>query len=232
HGEDLEAAAAAPYHAVEGDPREHEAPGRRRCSRACLLWTLGLLAGVTVLLLLLVSTPASTRPATPTATLPLRGKLLDRRFDAYSVRLAGYEGIDPGRPAAVVSPEFRLTLRTANGACVDRAAVTVLYSGVALGWARVEPRDCAARRWRRELEVVARGQGVGLSERLRCRMASEWRSSGALELDVTVKAFDEFTSPDHAERHVPDRLILCTVTSRMDGKGSDSSACHWFNLLG
>ncbi|BAS74559.1 Os01g0771700 [Oryza sativa Japonica Group] len=101
----------------------------------------------------------------------------DHDLDAFSVRLAGYEGIDLGRPAATVSPEFRVTLGTANGACVDRAAVTVLYSGVALGWARAEPRDCAAGRLERDVEVVARGQGVGLSDRLRARMASEWRRS-------------------------------------------------------
>uniref|UniRef100_A0A0E0C8A7 Late embryogenesis abundant protein LEA-2 subgroup domain-containing protein n=1 Tax=Oryza meridionalis TaxID=40149 RepID=A0A0E0C8A7_9ORYZ len=152
----------------------------------------------------------------------------DHDLDAFSVRLAGYEGIDLGRPAATVSPKFRVTLGTANGACVDRAAVTVLYSGVALGWARAEPRDCAAGRLERDVEVVARGQGVGLSDRLRARMASEWRrSSGALELDVDVKIFDEDTYPVHATYHIPDRVMLCKV--RTDGRGSESPSCAWFS---
>ncbi|KAF8663843.1 hypothetical protein HU200_055178 [Digitaria exilis] len=46
--------------------------------------------------------------------------------------------------------------------------------------------DCAEGRWTKDLEVVARGGGVGLSRRLRDGMASDWRSSGALELDVSV----------------------------------------------
>uniref|UniRef100_A0A0D9V698 Late embryogenesis abundant protein LEA-2 subgroup domain-containing protein n=1 Tax=Leersia perrieri TaxID=77586 RepID=A0A0D9V698_9ORYZ len=231
HGEedlDLEAAAAAPYHAVKGDPREHDesASGRRRCPQPCLLWTLGLLS-----LTMLLSTFAFFSNTAATPTLGLGRRYHDH--DAFSVRIAGYESINPGRPGAAVSPSFTVALRKMNGACVDRAAVTVLYSGVALGWARVEPRDCVAPRQeplRRELEVVARGQGVGLSERLRRRMASEWRSSGALELDVDVKMFDEVTSPGYAVRDIPDRLIFCK--GRMtDGQGSDSSDCPWFELL-
>ncbi|KAF8663842.1 hypothetical protein HU200_055177 [Digitaria exilis] len=73
-----------------------------------------------------------------------------------------------------------------NNTCVDSARVAVVYSGVALGWARVEPMDCAEWRWTKDLGVVARGGGGGLSRRLRDRMASDWSSSGALELDVSV----------------------------------------------
>uniref|UniRef100_A0A0E0JP92 Late embryogenesis abundant protein LEA-2 subgroup domain-containing protein n=1 Tax=Oryza punctata TaxID=4537 RepID=A0A0E0JP92_ORYPU len=135
----------------------------------------------------------------------------DHDLDAFSVRLTSYEGIDPGMPAAT-----RVTLWTANGAYVDRAAVTVLYSGVVLGWARAEPRDCAAGRLERDVEVVARGQGVGLSEHLRARMTSKWwRLLGALELDIDVKIFDEDTYPVHATYHVPDRVMVCKV--RTDG---------------
>uniref|UniRef100_A0A0D3EUJ4 Uncharacterized protein n=1 Tax=Oryza barthii TaxID=65489 RepID=A0A0D3EUJ4_9ORYZ len=130
----------------------------------------------------------------------------DHDLDAFSVRLAGYEGIDLGRPAATVSPEL------------------------ALGWARAEPRDCAAGRLERDVEVVVRGQGVGLSDRLRARMASEWRrSSGALELDVDVKIFDEDTYPVHATYHIPDRVMLCKV--RTDGRGSESPSCPWFSPI-
>uniref|UniRef100_A0A0E0N320 Late embryogenesis abundant protein LEA-2 subgroup domain-containing protein n=1 Tax=Oryza rufipogon TaxID=4529 RepID=A0A0E0N320_ORYRU len=227
HGEDLDleaAEAAAPYHALQGDLREHDEASGRRCSQACLLWTLGLL-GLTMFLSTFAFFSTTTRPA---ATPTLGGRYY-HDHDAFSVSIAGYEGIDPGSAGAAVSPAFRVTLGTANGACVDRAAVTVLYSGVALGWAHAEPRDCAAGRRERDVEVVARGQGVGLSERLRGRMASEWRSSGALVLDIDVKAFDEVTSPAYAARHVPDRLIICKVT--LDEQGSDSSACPCSNRI-
>ena len=100
--------------------------------------------------------------------------------------LRGYDGIDVARPGTVVSPEFNLTLRM-NKACADRAEVVLTYSGVALGWARVEPRGCVSREpWGRDVELVARADGVGLSGRLRERMASEWRRSGRVELDGDV----------------------------------------------
>uniref|UniRef100_A0A3B6EJS6 Late embryogenesis abundant protein LEA-2 subgroup domain-containing protein n=1 Tax=Triticum aestivum TaxID=4565 RepID=A0A3B6EJS6_WHEAT len=91
---------------------------------------------------------------------------------SFSVGVAGYEGIDPARPGRVVSPAFNLTLRM-NKTCADRAEVVLTYSGVALGWARVEPRGCVSREpWGRGVEVVARADGVGLS-------GSAWRRSGA-----------------------------------------------------
>ncbi|KAF8766189.1 hypothetical protein HU200_007693 [Digitaria exilis] len=110
---------------------------------------------------------------------------LTYREPSYSVDLTGYDGMDPGGAARIVSPSFNVTIRM-NNTCVDSARVAVVYSGVALGWARVEPMDCAEGRWTKDFEVVARGGGVGLSRRLRDRMASDWRSSGALELDVSV----------------------------------------------
>ncbi|KAG8055244.1 hypothetical protein GUJ93_ZPchr0001g29783 [Zizania palustris] len=198
HDGDLEAAAAAQYHAVQGDPSEHEASGRR-FSRDGLLCALGCL--LVVLVVSIFISDMST----------LGERLHHHDFDAFSVRLSGHEGIEPASPAAVVSPVFRVTLRTMDGACVDRAVATVLYSGVALGWGRAAPLDCAARRRERDVvELVARGQGVGLSERLRGRMASEWRRSGALELDVDVRIFDEETYPIHVKyRYIPNRVVQC-----------------------
>ncbi|KAJ1285606.1 hypothetical protein BS78_03G291300 [Paspalum vaginatum] len=113
---------------------------------------------------------------------------LTYREPSFSVHLTGYEGIDPGGAARVVSPSFDVTLRV-NDTCVDIARVAVVHSGVALGWATVEPRDCVMGRWARDIEVVARGRGVGLSQRLRDRMSSEWRSSGSVELDVAVMMY-------------------------------------------
>ncbi|XBI29309.1 hypothetical protein VPH35_053320 [Triticum aestivum] len=118
--------------------------------------------------------------------------VMDRRSPpVVSVHLMGYDGMDPGAAGRVVSPAFNITLRL-NDTCVDRADVTVMYSGVALGWARVDPRDCVKRRWAKDVEVVARGAGVGLSQRLRDRMASDWRS-GAVELDVDITTYKEDT---------------------------------------
>jgi hypothetical protein len=77
-----------------------------------------------------------------------------------------------------------------NNTCVDSARVAVAYSGVALGWARVEPRGCAKGRWAKDVEAVARGGRVGLSQRLHERMASDWRS-GTLDLDVYVMMYRE-----------------------------------------
>ncbi|RLM91568.1 hypothetical protein C2845_PM08G26870 [Panicum miliaceum] len=188
-GIDLETAAAAaaaePFHATKAaDPHRHAASGGRRgcCSRAScsspsadddpsfllvLVWagggTLFAALAMAAMFKLLYPTPS------------------------YSVHLTGYEGIDPGRAARIVSPAFNVTLRM-NGTCVDTALVAVTYSDVALGWARAEPRDCAEGRWAKDLEVVARGGEVGLSRRLRDHMASDWRS-GEVELGVTVMMY-------------------------------------------
>jgi hypothetical protein len=101
------------------------------------------------------------------------------------------------RPGSVVSPAFNLTLRTTK-TCVDHAEVVLSYSGVALGWARVEPHGCVSREpWGRDVQVVARAHGVGLSRRLRVRerMASEWRRSGRVELDADMVIYNDAHGP-------------------------------------
>jgi hypothetical protein len=112
-----------------------------------------------------------------------------------------------------------------NRTCVDRADVVVAYSGVPLGWARAETLDCAEKRWAKDVEVVARGDGVGLSSGLRDRMASEWQS-GTLELDVDVRIFG-------AAGNFPHVMMTCKV--RMDGRGSESDDSEslpfsWYSL--
>jgi hypothetical protein len=72
------------------------------------------------------------------------GYMLQANMPAFSVSLTGYEGIDVARPGSVVSPAFNLTLRTTK-TCLDRAEAVLTYSGVALGWARVEPCGCVSR---------------------------------------------------------------------------------------
>ncbi|KAF8663851.1 hypothetical protein HU200_055186 [Digitaria exilis] len=126
---------------------------------------------------------------------------------SFAGGLAGYGGIDPGSPGRVVSPEFGVTLRI-NNTCVDRANVVVAYAGVALGWARAEPWDCEEERRTKEVEVVAKGEGVGMPEHLRDHMAEEWRRSGTLELDVEVEIFRSSDS-DRAAGDFPRKVVTC-----------------------
>ncbi|RLN24225.1 hypothetical protein C2845_PM07G24440 [Panicum miliaceum] len=174
-GIDLETATAEPYHAMKADDDDACGRGRRGCCSA-----------VSSLL-------SAENEVLPVAVLSVFAILLivglTYREPSYSVDLTGYEGIDPGRAARIVSPSFNVTLRM-NDTCVDSARAAVTYSGVALSWARAEPRDCAEGRWAKDVEVVARGGGVGLSRRLRDRMASDWRSGG-VELDVSVTMYRE-----------------------------------------
>ena len=130
-----------------------------------------------------------------------------RGSPSISVHLTGYDGIDPGGAARVVSPAFNITLRL-NDTCVDRVDVAVMYSGVALGWARVDPLDCAERRWAKDVEVVARGAGVGLSQRLFDRMASDWRSD-TMELDIDVTTYKAY--PLSTDTEYPQDMIVHKV---------------------
>ncbi|KAL6614396.1 hypothetical protein ACP70R_036666 [Stipagrostis hirtigluma subsp. patula] len=151
---------------------------------------------------------------------------------SFSVRLAGYDGVFgpassgpvPAGDTAALSPAFNLTLRPRN-TCVDRAEVTVLYSGVALGWARVAPRDCAGRRWEKAVEVAARGEGIGLSQHLLERMSSEWRS-GTAELDVDVKVFGGKRGGVDSGSDIPTKAILCKVAVEEQA----TSSCTWSEL--
>nr|CAB3474406.1 unnamed protein product [Digitaria exilis] len=219
-GVDLEAAArAGDYYDIFADPRDDEAPpvwGYRapgclsRMSledRICIpILTVTLLA--TVLISGACIYAAGLNPA------------------SFAGGLASYDGIDPGLPGRIVSPAFGVALRM-NNTCVDRANVVVAYAGVALGWARAEPWDCEEERRTKEVEVVAKGDGVGMPEHLRDRMAEEWRRSGTLELDVEVEIFHSSDS-DRAAGDFPRKVVTCKV--RLDGQKSETSACEWYAL--
>ncbi|CAM0883437.1 unnamed protein product [Alopecurus aequalis] len=142
---------------------------------------------------------------------------------SISVHLTGYDGIDPGGAARVVSPAFNITLRL-NDTCVDRADVAVLYSGVALGWARVDPRDYVKRRWAKDVEVVARGAGVGLSQHLRDRMASDWRA-GTMELDIDVTTYKE--DPPSTDTEYPLIVHKQRINDKERLAGTDASQIVW-----
>ncbi|EMS49848.1 hypothetical protein TRIUR3_31090 [Triticum urartu] len=217
---DLEQAA---YHAIPADPRDDEAPpvlGNAPAARSSHM------DGPTFLILVLLSVGVTALMLGPMYYME------GANVASFSVGLAGYEGIDPARPGRVVSPAFNLTLRM-NKTCADRAEVFLTYSGVALGWARVEPRGCVSREpWGRGVKVVARADGVGLSGPLRERMASEWRRSGRVELDVDVAVYR-----DAGERlrwgyfgdNTRDKVMRCKVTAD-DGPTSESLPCPWYSV--
>uniref|UniRef100_M8BF17 Late embryogenesis abundant protein LEA-2 subgroup domain-containing protein n=1 Tax=Aegilops tauschii TaxID=37682 RepID=M8BF17_AEGTA len=217
---DLEQAA---YHAIPSDPRgggdDDEAPvlGNAPAARFSDKERLCLLLIFSVPLVALMLFPMY--------------YMEQANVVSFSVGLAGYEGIDPARPGRVVSPAFNLTLRM-NKTCADRAEVVLTYSGVALGWARVEPRACVSREpWGRGVEVVARADGVGLSGPLRERMASEWRRSGRVELDVDVAVYWETGEGrrwGYLGGNTRDKVMRCKVAA--DGRPSESPPCPWYSL--
>jgi hypothetical protein len=144
---------------------------------------------------------------------------------SFSVALFGYDDIDLGSPDRVVSPAFGVMLQM-NRTCVDRADVVVSYAGVALGWARAESWDCVEKRRAKDMEVVARGSGVGLPMHLRDRMASEWRS-GKMEFDIDVTIFGNTGAP-HAAGDFPLKVMTCKV--RLDGQKSEPLHFAWYEL--
>jgi hypothetical protein len=150
---------------------------------------------------------------------------------AFSVGLAGYEGINVARPGSLVSPAFNLMLRTSK-TYIDRAEVVLTYSGVALGWAKVEPRGCVSREpWGRGVQVVATADGVGLSRRLRERMASEWRRSGRVELDADVAIYsDRAQMLVYEGDDTRDKVMRCKVVVMADGSQPEPEPCPWYHL--
>ncbi|KAF7030964.1 hypothetical protein CFC21_042382 [Triticum aestivum] len=216
---DLEQAA---YHAIPFDPRgddDDEAPvlGNAPAARFSDKQRLSLLVVFSVALVALMLFPMY--------------YMEQANVVSFSVGLAGYEGIDPARPGHVVSPAFNLTLRM-NKTCADRAEVVLTYSGVALGWARVEPRGCVSREpWGRGVKVVAKADGVGLSTPLRERMASEWRRSGRVELDVDVAVYWETGEGrrwGYLGGNTRDKVMRCKVAA--DRHPSESPPCPWYSL--
>lgn len=218
---DLEQAA---YHAIPADPRDDEAPPVLGNAPAATSRSSDM-NGPTFLILVLLSVGVTALMLFPVYYMEQANVV------SFSVGLAGYEGFDPTRPGYVVSPAFNLTLRMTK-TCADLAEVVLTYSGVALGWARVEPRGCVSREpWGRGVEVVARADGVGLSRPLRERMASEWRRSGQLELDVDVAVYrdtGEGRRWGYLGGKTRDKVMRCKVVA--DGRPSESPPCPWYSL--
>ncbi|CAM0883458.1 unnamed protein product [Alopecurus aequalis] len=215
-GADLEQAA---YHVVPADPRDDGAPVRGNAPPATS-GNPGWRAYLVMVIVLAVLAALLFGPVQYMARA---------NMPAFSVGVAGYDGIDLDRPGSVVSPAFNLTLRMSK-TCADRAELVLTYSGVALGWARVEPRDCVPREpWGRDVEVVARADGVGLSGRLRERMASEWRRSGRVELDADVVVYTDRGPLRYLSDDTRDKVMRCKVVVTADGlQPEEPEPCPWY----
>nr|XP_051221796.1 uncharacterized protein LOC127340057 [Lolium perenne] len=211
-GVDLEQPA---YHAIPADPHHDQPPilGNAPPPATCKEeWAFPIAILVSLVLMVVMIGPVE--------------YLVQTNMPAFSVALAGgYHGIVVARPASVVSPAFNLTLRMTK-ACADRAEVVLTYSGVALGWARVEPRGCVSREpWGRDVEVVARADGVGLSRRLRERMAAEWRRSGRVELDADVAVYNDRGTLGYFGDYASDKVMRSKVVVMADGLRLEPESC-------
>ena len=137
-----------------------------------------------------------------------------REATEFSVQLAGvqFQGLDAaaatlgGGARTVVSSRFTLRVRAENSHtvvkpwCYGGGGAVVSYAGVAFAWGQV-PRFCVERRRTpTELTVIAWGRGVGLSEDLRRRLASDWRM-GAAQVEVEMKLFYEEKGSSTSEKN-------------------------------
>ncbi|KAL6615916.1 hypothetical protein ACP70R_038186 [Stipagrostis hirtigluma subsp. patula] len=94
----------------------------------------------------------------------------------FSVEVAAFEGLN-ATLGQTVSPAFSLKARVENPRalqpwCSNGGEVVVSYGGVALAWGDV-PGFCVRRKAATELTLLPWGKGVGLSEDLQRRLASE-----------------------------------------------------------
>ncbi|KAE8781060.1 hypothetical protein D1007_45721 [Hordeum vulgare] len=144
-----------------------------------LLGVLGLVLMTSVLLAAFIALVA--------AVIPERDQYQILRVPTFSVDLAGQT------LASSLSPAFNLTLHgvsnqssgsSSTSVCQESGTVAVSYAGAVLAWGRV-PGFCFGEHAHERVGMVALGAGVGLSDELRDRMASERRSRSA-EVDVDI----------------------------------------------
>ncbi|KAI4976014.1 hypothetical protein ZWY2020_049621 [Hordeum vulgare] len=114
------------------------------------------------------------------------------RVPTFSIDLAGFDGLDGQTLAPSLSPTFNLTLHgvsyQSSGSleiCHQHGTVAVSYAGAVLAWGRV-PAFCFGEHAHDRVGMVAMGAGVGLSDELGNRMASERRRSRSAEVDVDI----------------------------------------------
>jgi hypothetical protein len=144
--------------------------------RAC-----GAIAGVLLAVMLVAAILALT--STPTTE------------DAvFTMGLVSFSGLN-ATVGPTVSSAFTLKLHVENPCiiqpwCSNGGEVVVSYSGVALAWGHV-PAFCVRRGSASEFTLLPWGWEVGLTEDLRRRILSEWRT-GTAQVSVEVRLF----SPD------------------------------------
>ncbi|TVT99042.1 hypothetical protein EJB05_55598, partial [Eragrostis curvula] len=95
---------------------------------------------------------------------------------SFSVKLTGFKGLN-ATLGNTVSPSFKLKVRVENPRrlqawCSNGGEVVISYVGVALAWGQV-PGFCVPRKEVRKFILLPWGRGVGLSEDLHRRLASE-----------------------------------------------------------
>ncbi|CAN6207781.1 unnamed protein product [Urochloa humidicola] len=100
-----------------------------------------------------------------------------------AVGLAAFQGLNNATAGHTVSPSVNISVRAMNhntfrAWCHNRGEATVYYSGVAIALGHV-PGFCVKRRSAANFTVVARGEGLRLSDELRGRLESEKRNGTA-----------------------------------------------------
>jgi len=113
----------------------------------------------------------------------------------FSVELAVFQGLDGAALGGMVSPAFSLKVCVENPRdlqpwCSNGGKVVVSYSSVALAWGDV-PSFCVPRKATRQLVLLPWGKGVGLSEGLRRRLASELSAGMTQVLMVEMRLFND-----------------------------------------
>jgi hypothetical protein len=177
-------------------PHAPTAAEKHETLRIALLWAVTLAASIafSVLLVLFVPDPDQHQFFVPT----------------FSVDIAGFDGLDG--PTTVVSPTFNLSLHGVSSSPIssescefynERGTVAVSYAGAVLAWGRV-PEFGIREGAQKHVRMVALGAGVGLSDELRRRMASERRSRSA-EVDVDM-VLDSYV--DYWKRYLSCRVKL------------------------
>ncbi|CAO2166146.1 unnamed protein product [Urochloa humidicola] len=111
----------------------------------------------------------------------------------FSVELASFQGLN-ATLGNVVSPTFSLKVRVENPRdlqpwCSNGGKVVVSYSSVALAWGDM-PGFCVRRKAATDLVLLLWGKGVGLTEGLRRRLASEL-FAGTAQVLVEMKLFND-----------------------------------------
>jgi hypothetical protein len=84
--------------------------------------------------------------------------------------------------------------------------------------------------WGRDVEVVTKAHGVGLSRSLRERMAAEWRRSGQVELNADVLIYTDRGKLSYLADDTRDKVMRCKVVMMAGGLQPEPEPCTWYFL--